>query len=276
MKMSYATMMVQVDVNGELDGRVRLAAKLADRFQSQLIGISAWMPRPPFTIEGVTIDPVLTAADLKERSAALNRRGEEFKAAVGIDGRRVDWRCSQEFPTEYIAREARAADLVVISRERNVYDPYVFPDPGALVLRSGRPILAVPPGVDSLKGQRVVVAWKDSREARRAIQDALPFLHQADEVIVTEVCESSEVNDCQKRLRDVAQYLARHRINAVAERARPVEGTAENSLLRIVQDESADLIVAGAYGRSRLGEWIFGGMTQSLLTKSPVCCLFSH
>lgn len=274
--MSYATMMVQVDVNGELDGRVRLAAKLADRFQSHLIGISAWMPRPPLTVEGVMIDPELTADNLQKMSAALHKRGEEFKAAVGIDGRRVDWRCSQEFPSEYIAREARAADLVIISRERNVYDPYVFPDPGALVLRAGRPILAVPPGIDSLAGRRVMVAWKDTREARRAIQDALPFLHRADEVIITEVCESSDVNDCQKRLRDVAQYLAGHRITAVAERVRPVEGTAENALLRIVQDEAADLIVAGAYGHSRLGEWIFGGMTQGLLAKSPVCCLFSH
>jgi nucleotide-binding universal stress UspA family protein len=268
--------MVQVDGNGALDGRVRLAAKLADRFQSHLIGISASMPRPPFAVEGVVIDPKLTAADLQKMSAALNKRGEEFKAAVGMDGRRVDWRCSQEFPSEYIAREARAADLVIISRERNVYDPYLFPDPGALVLRAGRPILAVPPGVDSLTGRRVVVAWKDTREARRAIQDALPFLQRADEVIVGEVCETSGVDDCHKRLRDVAQYLARHRVTAVAERVRPVEGTAEDALLRLVQDESADLIVAGAYGHSRLGEWIFGGMTQSLLASSPVCCLLSH
>jgi nucleotide-binding universal stress UspA family protein len=57
---------------------------------------------------------------------------------------------------------------------------------------------------------------------------------------------------------------------------RPVKGTAANSLLRLVQDESADLIVAGAYGHSRLGEWIFGGMTHALLQESPVCCLFSH
>jgi nucleotide-binding universal stress UspA family protein len=71
--------------------------------------------------------------------------------------------------------------------------------------------------------------------------------------------------------------LAGHRIAAaIAERVRPVDGTAANSLLRLVQDESADLIVAGAYGHTRLGEWIFGGMTQALLAESPVCCLLSH
>jgi nucleotide-binding universal stress UspA family protein len=268
--------MVQVDVHGNLGGRVRVAATLAGRFQSHLIGISAWMPRPPFTVEGVTIDPKLTDADLRRRDAVLNRRGEEFKAAAGIDRRRVDWRCSQEFPSEYIAREARAADLVIVSPEREAYDPYVFPDPGALLLRAGRPILTVPQGVDTLQGRRVVVAWKDTREARRAIQDALPFLHRADEVIVAEVCDVSDANDCQARLHDVVLYLERHRIKAVAERVQPAAGKEENALLRKVQDESADLIVAGAYGHSRLGEWMFGGMTQSLLAKSPVCCLFSH
>jgi nucleotide-binding universal stress UspA family protein len=124
----------------------------------------------------------------------------------------------------------------------------------------------------------VVVAWKDTREARRAIQDALPFLHRADEIILVEVCErSDDVAPSQSRLRDVALYLTNHRIAAaVAERVRPVDGTAASSLLRLVQDESADLIVAGAYGHTRLGEWIFGGMTQALLAESPVCCLFSH
>lgn len=276
--MSYASIMVQVDVTGELNGRVRVAGQLADRFQSHLIGISSWMPRPPFTVEGVVIDPTLSAEELAERTRILDQRGRAFKSATGIDEHRLEWRSSQEFPSEYIAREARAADLVIISRERPAYDPYVFPDPGELLLRVGRPVLTVPPSVSSLNGRRVVVAWKDTREARRAIQDALPFLHRADEIVVAEVCEhSDDVAPSQRRLRDVAKYLASHRIAAaVAERVRPVEGTAANSLLRLVQDESADLIVAGAYGHTRLGEWIFGGMTQALLAESPVCCLLSQ
>jgi nucleotide-binding universal stress UspA family protein len=124
----------------------------------------------------------------------------------------------------------------------------------------------------------VVVAWKDTREARRALQDALPLLHHADEIVITEVCEKSDdLAPSGARLRDVARYLAGHRIAAaVAERVRPVDDTAANTLLRLVEDESADLIVAGAYGHTRLGEWVFGGMTQALLAESPVCCLFSH
>lgn len=276
--MSYASIMVQVDVTGELNGRVRVAAQLADRFKSHLIGISSWMPRPPFTVEGVVIDPVLSAEELANRTKILDQRGHAFKAAVGIDKRRVEWRCSQDYPSEYIAREARAADLVVISRDRSASDPYAFPDPGELLLRVGRPVLTVPPGANSLSVRRVVLVWKDTREARRAIQDALPLLHRADEIVIAEVCErSDDIAPSKARLRDVARYLASHRIvAAVAEQVRLVDGTPANSLLRLVQDESADLIVAGAYGHTRLGEWIFGGMTQALLTESSVCCLFSH
>jgi nucleotide-binding universal stress UspA family protein len=183
-----------------------------------------------------------------------------------------------EFPGTYIAREARAADLVIIGRSRTTFDPYIFPDAGDLLLRVGRPVLTVPSGVSSLSGRRVVVAWNDTREARRAIQDALPFLHRADEIVIAEVCEKSDdLALSGARLRDVASYLSRHRIAAaVAERVRPVHGTAVKTLLQLVQDESADLIVAGAYGHTRMGEWIFGGMTQALLGESPVCCLFSH
>jgi len=277
LKMSYATIMVHVDVNGELNGRVQIAGELAGRFESRLIGISSWMPRPPFALEGVVIDPALTEEDLASRTAWLKKRGDAFRTAVGLEVGRVDWRCSQEFPGEYIAREARAADLVVIGREREAFDPYVFPEPGAFLLRVGRPVLAVPPGARSLSGRRIVVAWKDTRESRRAVQDALPFLQRADQVIMAEVCEGSDdVGPSQARLRDVTAYLLAHGITAVTERVTPVEGTAANSLLRLVQDESADLIVAGAYGHSRLGEWIFGGMTHALLQESPVCCLFSH
>lgn len=142
-----------------------------------------------------------------------------------------------------------------------------------------RPVLVGPRGVNPLEAKRALVAWKDTREARRAIRDALPLLHKAKEVMVVEIAESGrsiEVADAQSRLRDVVAYLKRHQITVVADRVRPNEGTVGNAVLRIAQEQSFDLIVAGAYGHSRLGEWLFGGVTQELLTSSPVCCLLSH
>ena len=91
-----------------------------------------------------------------------------------------------------------------------------------------------------------------------------------------EVTEAGSVEDATHRLKDVARYLSRHGAIALAEWVRPIEGAASGALLRIVEEQSVDLIVSGAYGHTRLGEWIFGGMTQDLLTQSPVCCLLSH
>jgi nucleotide-binding universal stress UspA family protein len=155
-------------------------------------------------------------------------------------------------------------------------DPYRALDPGAVLLRAGRPILLVPPGVALLAGKRVAVAWKDTREARRAVADALPFLRTAETVVLVEFCEQGEEASAQHHLEDVKQFLLRHDVGTVSERVRPIDATATSSLLRLVQDDAIDLVVAGGYGHTRLGEWIFGGVTRDLLTGSPVCCLLSH
>ena len=274
--MSYNTLLVHVDVEGEIGGQVRLAAGLADHFQSHLIGAASWMARPAFVVESVVIDPDPTKEDYKKMRAVLSAREKEFRACVGETRSRVEWRSSLEFPTEFVAREARAADLVITGRVRSPYDPYRSTDSDALVLRTGRPVLVVPPGLQSLNAKRVVIAWKDTREARRAVQDALPFLLGAKEVLVVEVTETGSVEDSMHRLRDVARYLSRHGVAALAEWVRPIGGSASGDLLRVVEEQSVDLIGAGAYGHTRLGEWIFGGMTEDLLTQSPVCCLLSH
>jgi nucleotide-binding universal stress UspA family protein len=143
------------------------------------------------------------------------------------------------------------------------------------ILKSGRPVLLVPPGVDTLKAEHVVIGWKEGREARRVLVDALPFLHQAKAVTIIEVCDAGQEPSALRHVEDVAQYLARHRITVGSAIAVPAEGAAIE-LLRHTEAENADLIVTGAYGHTRLGEWIFGGVTRSLLAASPVCCLMAN
>jgi nucleotide-binding universal stress UspA family protein len=94
--------------------------------------------------------------------------------------------------------------------------------------------------------------------------------------MIVEVLEERGGEQASRHVEDVAKYLARHRIEIVAQRMRPAEVTAANSLLRLIEDENINLLVSGGYGHSRLGEWAFGGVTRDLLTESPICCLFSH
>jgi nucleotide-binding universal stress UspA family protein len=121
-----------------------------------------------------------------------------------------------------------------------------------------------------------MIAWKDTRESRRAVADALPFLRRADDVMLVEVCEHGAEAQSEQHIGDVANYLARHQIKVAAKAFLHTERPVAEELLRFARDERADLIVSGAYGHSRLGEWIFGGVTRDLLATSPLCCLLSH
>jgi nucleotide-binding universal stress UspA family protein len=134
-----------------------------------------------------------------------------------------------------------------------------------------------PPKVSSLRAEHVVVGWKDTREARRAIQDALPLLRRAARVLVVELSETTEEKGAaQEAVAEVVRYLDRHRVKADALVQVSEGGSGVKQLIELALQEGADLIVAGAYGHSRLGEWLFGGMTRGLLAESPICCLFSH
>jgi nucleotide-binding universal stress UspA family protein len=207
--------------------------------------------------------------------AILDRKGREFQAAIGKLNGHAEWRCELDFPAALVAREARAADLIIIGNEPENPDPFRALDPGALLLKAGRPVLVVPRRVFSLSLRHVAIAWKDVREARRAVLDALPLLQQAESVMIVELVEGGR-DQTLRGAKDVGKYLVRHGIKTVAERFRPAEVTASDSLIRFIENENIGLIVSGAYGHSRLGEWAFGGVTRDLLAESPICCLFSH
>jgi nucleotide-binding universal stress UspA family protein len=274
--MTYATLMVHVDVDGELGGRVQVAADLADRFRAHLIGIAGWAPMSIFTAEDAPAKPAPEDLHLQDMQTLLDQKGKQFCAAVGTGGRRAEWRSVLDVPTEAVAREARAADLVIIGNERENPNPFRALDPASLILKTGRPVLTVPKGISSLAPRRIAIAWKDVREARRAVADALPFLQKAESVMIVEVLEERGGEQASRHVEDVAKYLSRHRIEIVAQRVRPADVTVANSLLRLIADENINLLVTGGYGHSRLGEWAFGGATRDLLAECPICCLFSH
>lgn len=273
--MSYAALMVYVEIEGIPEQRVRIASELAGKFDAALIGVSARAVSPPFVAEGVIIEET-TEADIRQMRAALAKRGDWFRGVAGAR-KDVEWRSALDFPGDFLEREARSADLVIIGQQaQGRHDDQRNLDPGKVILKLGRPALLVAPGIASVRAEHVVVAWKDTREARRAVLDAIPFLRVAKRVSVVEVCHRDEKENASARTSDVVRYLQRHKVNADP---RPVihrDRSDANHLFQFAMDEGADLLVAGAYGHSRLGEWIFGGMTREILSSSPLCCLMSH
>ena len=201
--MNLAAIMVTVDFDPANKARISLAADLARRFGSLLIGVAGWplIKRP---VE------MLSDSELAERAAKeLRSLGESFhKIAEGV-AVRIEWRSSMDFPREAIPKEARATDLLVIGQSMLAGDIVHSYDPGTIILAAGRPVLVAPPEINHLEFSRVLVAWKDTREARRAIRDALPFLKLAEEVYIA-VAKTPGAEDADAQIADVARYLDRH------------------------------------------------------------------
>lgn len=168
--MSYASLMVYVENAPE---RVRLAADLAERWHARLIGITARAVTPVVTGEDAAVDAALLEQEKAGVAAFLEKAGEEFRSATTGCGIAVDWRSAPDFPNDFVAQEARSADLLIVGQVPAA--AYRSLDVGSLLLKAGRPVLVVPRDVASLPVRHVVVAWKETREPRRAIRDACHF-----------------------------------------------------------------------------------------------------
>ena len=276
MSMSYATLMVNLDVGRPNKACLHIAAELAARFEARLIGVAGADLQPQlYFAEGAA------AAELMEKergwlTSQIANCEKEFRNELKTLGDRIEWRGALEWPTGFVARNARAADLVIAGSAAGRTDIARQVDRGGLVMQAGRPVLIVPPESEWLRLKTVVVAWKDTREARRAVNDALPLLHLAREVVVIELLEGdANPVDAKTRGADVARWLTRHKINASSISTKALIGLA-GQLCIAAQDEGADIIVAGAYGHTRFQEWLFGGVTRELLSQHKHCVLLSH
>jgi nucleotide-binding universal stress UspA family protein len=269
---------ILVHVQPETAARPRLkaAAALAGALGSHLIGIGAETVNWAVAVEpsGVPTGPLLEEL-LRVVSENLTRAKASFAEAAGEAGN--EFRAVEGDPLQAMLNAAREADLIVAGGSPlGAGDPYRSCDPAELALRSGLPVLVVPPDGGILKAQSIVVAWKDTRESRRALHDAMPFLKAAQKVMVVSVCEAGDAKAALDGVREVVAGLRRHGVKA---EPTVVHAAPELAAAR-VQDEArearADLIVSGAYGHSRLGEWIFGGVTHYLLHNPQTFLLLSH
>lgn len=272
--MSYATLMVWVSSDHVSKQLIGAATGLAEKFDARLIGLSAVAVVPPFVAEGVVIVDNATEFDIEKMKASLAEAGKKFRSAAGR-AHKIEWRSMIDFPTQTLVAEARCADLILVEKQSQM-DIYRQVDVGAAILGAGRPILVVPKTVKAFTADNIVIGWKDTREARRAVQDALPILRRAKRVTVVELCDNSQIDAARSRVEDVMHYLAGHRVNAERLVEILVPGSVADQFLSFAADEGADLLVIGAYGHNRFSEWVFGGMTRGLLESSPICCLMSH
>ena len=268
--MTYKSLMVHFDLSPGAFTRLKLARSLAGRLEARLIGFCAAETGEPLTVSAALPSPLLD-----ERREDFKRcfQGLEHTFNRQVAGLPIEWRSDLCPPVDFAAINGRAADVIIVGRTLEAdAEPGFYLSPGPLIMTAGRPVLVVPPGVDALSADRIVVAWKDGRHARSAIQQALPMLVGASEVIVVGVGEEVD----EQQLEDVCSYLRLHQAPAAPRWHGLGRQTAAEVIIAEARRAGADLIVAGGYGRGRLLEWALGGVTEDLLAMSPVCCLLAH
>jgi nucleotide-binding universal stress UspA family protein len=257
---------------------LNITGDLAVRFRANVIGIATRQPMQVIFSDGYYPQDIIDQDRLeieKDMKAAESEfRGARFDSIVDLHWR-SEITCAPL--SDHIACEVRCADLLITSLNTRspLFDPTRQVNTSDLVMRAGRPVLIVPPKLHSLPLNEVVVGWKDTRETRRAIADAMPFLQSAAHVSVVEVTDEEDVEDVQARLDDVVGWLRQHGV-AAQSRIAPATGDDAACLISVADEKKADLIVAGAYGHSRLHEWVLGGVTLGLLRHAENCLLMSH
>ena len=276
--MEYKTLMVHLELNGDNDGILKIAGELAERFQAKVIGIAAAQPcRILYDDTGLSGE--IMAEDQAEIDKELCACVAQFRQALKGRARMLEWRATvvTDPLEDYIAEQARAADLIITGKDLGgaYLDATRRVNIGRLAVKAGRPILLVPQGISSLPLKRVFVAWKDSKEARRAAMDALPLLEAAGDATVMEITSVQDQGEAEKRVKDVVLWLEQHRLFATPLAIGTSE--AQEAFLRseLVKNR-CDLLVAGAFSHSRTGEWVFGGITQDVLLDPDCCVLLSH
>ncbi len=266
--MSYRTILLNLDIDRPVKPAANAAIDLALQVGARMIGLCAAQP----LLSAFAIQATSSAATsaMQQVYRDLEDRIEQVRQelhAVAAGKIELEWRAEMSAPTDAIVEASRAADLILMTAAEGAHsgDSYRAADPAIVALRAGRPVLITESPAKAIAVGKIVVCWKDTREARRAVVDAIPLLSLAKDVTVVSVSSEPDAS-LRKSNADVVSYLARHNVKARSHISKSADETI--GLLQFVDQSSADLIVSGAYGHSRLRELVFGGITRFLLDES--------
>ncbi|WP_421780928.1 universal stress protein [Kiloniella litopenaei] len=270
---------IQVQIDNTEAGQTRLEAalQLSKKFSNaHLLGVHALrtpeaiLHGAPHGVTGYFPEEIIEQqrTNIKEQAAALKKNFEEKAHSIGMN---YEWREHEGREEDIIAFHARFTDLTIISQVKGKFaDELEFA--GSLLMESSLPILAVPNRkIPHDITKNILIAWDGSAEASRAVRGALPLLKMAQKVILLSVGLPEEGNISQD---DISSHLKRHDIQS---EKRVVESPfPEDVILKTAKEEEIGLIVAGAWGHSRIREMIFGGVTKSLFSNQEFPVLLSH
>ena len=264
--MAYKSVLLHVEPTDAGRQRLRTAIDIARMFEARLIAVGARalnaIPDP------IGLSVVKLREEVEEELKTAEALFKQETAALAPSTRQ--WHAQIASPTDALLRHASEADIIVADRNLGGSAPETQAATADLIMSSGLPVLALPTGA-RFDAKRIVIAWKDTREARRAVWDALPLLKRAESVRVF-----SFGADAGPKSVDIVARLRLHGVRVDAEAGNKTKSSVPDDLLAAAHAHQAGLIVLGAYGHSRLREWALGGVTQGLLAHADLPLFFSH
>lgn len=279
--MAYRSMLVHLDDHARTAARRDVALRLAKRFGSELVGMYVQPTYEIYPFAAEMLPAEFVQQSIEQRLEAQKAAEAAFReAARGAGIERSEFRAPAGDAYHVATIHARYADLSIVGQpERDAYDRAFASDLAhSLVMGAGRPVLVVPHAVNpGTIGERVLIAWKDTREAARAVGDAMPFLEGAKTVHAVTVAPG-EPGDLEAFVaeRQLQGYLALHGLEIAVKRIAGPDAMAGEVLLGQAKEMNADLVVMGGYSRRRIRELIWGGVTRTMLKAMTVPVLMAH
>ena len=279
--MTYRSLLVFLDSDPMCAARTQVAMRLAQDLDCHLVGVAPTgiveLPMFPEAATALAEFSALAWDSLRDHAEQATQRFRDACRAAGVKSFEVVVDESDKAPS--VVRHAHCSDLTVLSqadptaRGHRVAQAFVE----QVVLYSARPTLILPyAGSFETVGRNAMVAWDDSREAARALSDALPLLRQAEHVQIVSWSESPDSeNNLRQRLDALSKWLMWQGVSASV-RVETTDIDIADAMLSHAADSNTDLLVMGAYGHARWSERVLGGATRGLLAAMTVPVLMSH
>lgn len=255
---------------------LQYVVSLAATYQAHLTALYLSLPPVPNPYVPNYLTPDIMEEYWQQDRLQCEQKKNELEALAKEMGVEVKWHSELGYIEPYLVYYGRYHDLIITNESKlAAVEPATAGISAAVAIATGRPVLRLAAEMQMNTAlKRPLIAWKESREACRAVHDALPLLQNAERVLISVI--GSEVQALRASSQRLAGYLITHGIQPEIEVTEEQEAKAGNLLLDLAAQENCDLLVMGAYGHSRLREFLFGGATRHMLHHAQLPILFAN